>query len=1085
MKKKYFLFIYILLLLSIVTSPYWLWQLKPQHKLTVLIMDKTVPNNSYREHKGLMWVLDNAKYVKSNLRPYAINSDYKGFKPESENKYKMMELPKNLNTYDVIYLTDQYGVYKNDYFRKGNLGTRSQKIEGGLTTSDIDHIEKALVTTKGKTLIAEFNTFGSPTTATARDKISNLLNLDWSGWIGRYFPDLNSSEVPDWVKKNYQKENHKWNFSGEGFVFVNKNDYTIVIDKNEITDQGALFQLTSKGKKQFHSNFKSLYQYWFDINVARDKDEVLASYHLPLSNTAKKTLNEYGIPASFPAVIYHQTAKYSTYYFSGDFADQSEVPKIYQTVGFDRWKEYFSTKVNFYWKVYIPMLKEIFKNGLHHEMEQEKVEITSVDGLQMNSQTNGDFIQVQKNGKWQDLLIKGVNMGIGKPGYFPGQTSITKEEYLRWFKEIGDMNANAIRIYTLHPPAFYEAFYEYNQTAKKPLYLFHGTWINEQGLINTQDAFAQQNIDDAKTEIKNMIDIIHGHANLPIRPGHAFGKYKYDISKYVIGFIIGIEWDPEMVENTNINHKGMNQFKGDYFKTENGSPFEVWLAQLMNYATDYESKQYKWQHSLSFTNWVTTDLLNHPTEPLKDEDLVSVDPNHIKKSSQFHAGLFASYHIYPYYPDFLNYDSKYLNYTDFSGKKNNYAGYLNDLRKSHNMPVLVAEYGVPASRGMTHLNPFGMNQGFLSEEQQGQIDNKLYSSIVSEGYAGGLLFSWQDEWFKRTWNTMDLDNPDRRPYWSNVQTNEQHFGLLGFDPGEKDLSIIVDGNVKDWKMAVPKVIYQSKTKNTPINQVRISSDNGYLYYLLTYNQPVDFKKQGTYLLLDTIPNQGQTKIPLTDHTSIRTNYGIDFLVKLNSVKDSRITVDSYYDSFYYEYAKTLHMLREKPYANKKDNGVFNPIRLALNKDIKNPETKTQIPFQSYETGKLMFGDANPEHKGFNSLTDVSISKDKKVIEGRIPWQLLNVKDPSLREIMSDIWKDGLTGSQKIEGIRVSLAVTNQQKIIETFPMEENAEISQTDSVLYKWKEWEEPSFHERLKKSYYIMQETYRSTKINKDLKTK
>jgi hypothetical protein len=1074
MKKAYLLFIYILLLLSVVTSPYWLWQLKPLHKLNVLIMDKTVPNNSFREHKGLVWFLDNAKYVKNNLQPYTINSDYKGFKPESGNKYKVTQLPKNLNPYDVIYLTDQYGVYKNDFFENERLGRRSQKIYGGLSSGEVDRIEKTLATTKGKTLIAEFNTFGSPTSAIERDKISNLLNLDWSGWIGRYFSDLNSSEVPEWVKKNYQKENHEWNFSGQGFVFVNKNDYTVVIDKNEIKDQGALFQLTSKGKKQFNSNFKSLYQYWFDINDARDNDEVLASYQLPLSKKAKKTLNGYGIPTSFPAVIYHQTAKYSSYYFSGDFADEAEVPKIYQTVGFDRWKEYFSAKDNFSWKVYIPMMKAIFKNGLHHEVKQEKVELTSVNGYQMNSQTNGDYIQVRNNGKWENLLIKGVNMGIGKPGYFPGQAAITKEEYLRWLKEIGDMNANAIRIYTLHPPTFYEAFYEYNQTAKKPLYLFHGAWINEQGLISTQDAFAQQNIDDAMTEIKNMINIIHGHANLPVRPGHASGEYKYDISKYVIGFIIGIEWDPEMVNNTNSKHKGLQQFNGDYFHTQNGSPFEMWLAGLMNYAADYETMQFNWQHSLSFTNWVTTDLLKHPSEPLKDEDLVSVDPNHIKKSSQFHAGLFASYHIYPYYPDFLNYDSEYLNYIDSTGKKNNYAGYLNDLRKAHNMPVLVAEYGVPASRGMTHLNRYGMNQGFLSEQEQGQIDTSLYSSIVSAGYAGGMVFTWQDEWFKRTWNTMDLDNPDRRPYWSNLQTNEQHFGLLGFDPGEKDSSIMVDGNIEDWKMAVTKVIYQSKMKNSSLNQVRLSSDNGYLYYLLTYNQPVDFSKQGTYLLLDTIPNQGQTNIPLTDHASVQTNFGIDFLVKLNGIKDSRITVDSYYDPFYYSYAKMLHIKPE----HSMNSGIFNPIRLALNKELKIPGTKTQIPFQYYETGKLMFGDANPQHKDFNSLTDVSVSSDKKIIEGRIPWQLLNVKDPSLKEVMADIWKEGLTGSQKIEGIRVSVAVAGQQKITMTLPKEKNAEISQTDSVLYKWKEWEEPSYHERLKKSYYIMQKTYQSTKI-------
>jgi endo-1,4-beta-mannosidase len=113
---------------------------------------------------------------------------------------------------------------------------------------------------------------------------------------------------------------------------------------------------------------------------------------------------------------------------------------------------------------------------------------------------------------------------------------------------------------------------------------------------------------------------------------------------------------------------------------------------------------------MSFTNWVTTDLLKHPSEPLENEDMVSVNPNHIKSSKKFSSGSFASYHIYPYYPDFLNYEKSYLNYTDSNGQKNNYAGYLNELRSAHQIPVFVAEFGVPASRGLTHKNAYGMNK---------------------------------------------------------------------------------------------------------------------------------------------------------------------------------------------------------------------------------------------------------------------------------------------------------------------------------------------------------------------------------------
>jgi len=1078
MIKPINLIIYTVLLLIFITSPFWLWQIQPVKQLNVLIVDKTVPNPSYREHKGLVWILNNAKYFKDGKKPYSVTEDYKGFEPKEGKKYSIAPLPKDLRPYDVIYLTDQYGVYKEEFYGQNPLGKHSTKIYGGLQTDEVNQIKKELVKSKGKTLIAEFNTFASPTTESSKAEISNLLNVEWAGWIGRYFSNLNSTEVPEWVKENYEKQNKKWSFTGKGFVFVSKNNYIVVIGEKDINDKGLLFELTKNGKKHFTQSIDGKYSYWFDIIDAKDEKEILAAYKLPITKQAQETLKGYGIPPSFPAVIYHQNAKYSSYYFSGDFADEADVPGIYQTKGLDAWKKSVGSGGSFYWETYVPMMKDILKHGLHHVTRQEKVELVELNGIKSNSKTGKSYLQIQKDGKWENLLIKGVNMGIGKPGYFPGETAITKDEYFRWFKEIGAMNANAIRVYTLHPPQFYEAFYEYNKIASKPLFLFHGTWVNEENLIQTQDAFAKINTEDAKLEIKNMIDIIHGNANIPDRPGHASGEYKYDISKYVLGIIVGTEWDPAMVTNTNDKHSKISRFTGEYFKTEGANPFEVWLAGLMDFAADYEAEHYQWQHSMSFTNWVTTDMLKHPTEPLENEDMVSVNPNHIKASKGFSAGLFASYHIYPYYPDFLNYEKPYLNYIDAMGKKNNYAGYLNDLRAVHQMPVLVAEFGVPASRGLTHKNAYGMNQGFHSEEEQGNINKHLYQSIVSEGYMGGLVFTWQDEWFKRTWNTMDFDNPDRRPYWNNMQTNEQHFGLLGFEPGKKEKEIIVDGNALDWELAGIKKSYPSTDKKDALNEVRLTSDNGYLYFLLKYNRPVDFRRQGTFLLLDSIKQQGQTQIPLNDNIAIKTDFGIDFLVSLTGPENSSIMVDSYYDTFYYQYAHLLKMIDVEQYANQKNNGVFHPIRLALNKELTIPTTKKVIPFASYETGKLKFGNANPNSKEFDSLTDVSISNDKKVIEGRIPWQLLNVKDPSSKEVMGNVWEGGLSGSVETSGMRLAIVTTEQGKVIQTLPKTKNNLLQQANTYLYSWEKWEEPSFYERLKNSYGIMKETYRTIDI-------
>lgn len=93
MKKSFYLFFYAMIFLAIVTSPFWLWKLKPEKDLNVLILDKTVPNSTYREHKGFVWVLNNTKYFKDG-KPYSVENDYKGFEPKSNQKYSIVPLPR-------------------------------------------------------------------------------------------------------------------------------------------------------------------------------------------------------------------------------------------------------------------------------------------------------------------------------------------------------------------------------------------------------------------------------------------------------------------------------------------------------------------------------------------------------------------------------------------------------------------------------------------------------------------------------------------------------------------------------------------------------------------------------------------------------------------------------------------------------------------------------------------------------------------------------------------------------------------------------------------------------------------------------
>lgn len=677
-------------------------------------------------------------------------------------------------------------------------------------------------------------------------------------------------------------------------------------------------------------------------------------------------------------------------------------------------------------------------------------------GVSYISEVDDKSFYIYSYGRWQKSFIKGVNIGAAKPGAFPGDLAITKEEYIRWFKQIADMNADAIRIYTIPKPEFYDALYEYNKNAFKPLYVFQGVWINEDDISKYQNA--QNNVIKSgfRKDIKDVIDVIHGNAKLSSRKGYASGTYTKDVSPYVIGWILGIEWNPHFVQNTNKMNENINSFNGKYLYTENASPFEAFLGEMGDYAVSYETKKYGMQRPLSFTNWVTTDTLKHTNEPLEEEDMVEVNTEHIKKRNSFKPGLFASYHIYPYYPDFMNYQQKYADYKDKDGRVNTYRAYLKDLIKEHTVPVLVAEFGVPASRGITHENIHtGFNQGHIDEKQQGEMDASMLQNIFDEGYTGGLVFTWQDEWFKRTWNTMDLDIPDRRPYWSNSQTNEQEFGLLAFDPGKDKSICYVDGDISDWKND-KSLVADSNMK------LYVKSDEKYLYVRADIKD-FDFEKDKLFLPIDITPNSGNFKY---NQYNLDFKRNADMVIVLDKEKGSKIVTDSYYDVFYYTYANKLNMIDRNMNYEKKDSGIFNPIYLCLNRPLYLPEDKKLLPLQKYETGKLTLGDANPEHKNYNSLTDYSINNN--TIEIRIPWQLLNVMDPSTKMIMDDFYRIKEIKPMKIQGLYIGGILTKNNTVIENSNM-----------GFYKWKEWDMPTYHERLKPSYYILKEIFKSIGSN------
>ncbi len=223
------------------------------------------------------------------------------------------------------------------------------------------------------------------------------------------------------------------------------------------------------------------------------------------------------------------------------------------------------------------------------------------------------------------------------------------------------------------------------------------------------------------------------------------------------------------------------------------------------------------------------------------------------------------------------------------------------------------------------------------------------------------------------------------------------------------------------------------------------------------------------ILLDVVPDQGSYFVKDSDNPEF--SNGVDFIINL-SREEPRIVIDQYYDFFTYMYAYHLNMI-ETPASNpQKNSGVFSPIHYVLSREYRSKKNnKVVMPFISYETGRLIEGNANPGSKDYDSLADFCVN-DAKGLELRIPWLLIQSKDPSKKEFVGDLHADGLEASKFVDEIYIgALYVDSRGNVADSFPNMKNNILN--DLSPYSWDNWEVPKYKERLKQSYYIIQELF------------
>jgi hypothetical protein len=123
----------------------------------------------------------------------------------------------------------------------------------------------------------------------------------------------------------------------------------------------------------------------------------------------------------------------------------------------------------------------------------------------------------------------------------------------------------------------------------------------------------------------------------------------------------------------------------------------------------------------------------------------------------------------------------------------------------------------------------------------------MLRGIKEEGYAAGVLLAWTDEWFKFTWNTIDLELPgDRRQLWRNDLTNEEHFGVIASEPGSQPV-VEFDGDEAEWAENGSQVLAESRGA---VREVRAVKDEQYLYLRLRLNEADSWRQEPITVGLD-------------------------------------------------------------------------------------------------------------------------------------------------------------------------------------------------------------------------------------------
>ena len=703
----------------------------------------------------------------------------------------------------------------------------------------------------------------------------------------------------------------------------------------------------------------------------------------------------------------------------------------------------------------------------------ERPPLVVPDTLEYTARAGRKYLEVRTDDGWAPFYVRGVNLGAALPGRFPSQYP-DSATYARWLEQMAGLGANAVRVYVRHPPHFYGALRAHNlANPRSPLWLVHGVWAEPppHGFRFDDPAWEAAFFED----VQATVDIVHGRADIPPRPGMAAGFYTADVSRWTLAYILAPELETRSKVDFNRLRPALSRWDGRFARITGATAVETWLTSVMDRTAAYETDRYNSQRPVAYTNW------SH-RHPVTGEPVLPA-PTATRATLEFPAGTFAAYNAYPAHPEFVGRDPVLAAASSPHGPSS-YWGHLQELRRSHpDQPVLVAEYGLPASIGVAGLNAQGWHHGGLAEDSVAAVVGRMTREIAAAGMAGGMVFSWIDEWFRSGWLNRRMESPTeggRR--WLNRLDAQEHFGIMAMEPEPRLTGATLAERLPAWR-ELPAAYHDPDH-----GELRLLADEAYLRVLYTpAARGPGGGAAGTtpaggpdelligFDLLDPArgnfawPGRAGNRLPVGVEAVLRVAGGTATMLKdaafqpltVAELDDAGLT-DAGDDVAGRGVAASAAIASPPPgffrgrYAMGRmaaasrvaDDGEYRSARVVITAH-RVARDSTETLAEGYDQGRLRRG---PEPDGLWEVAGGAW-------EFRIPWQLLNVGDPSRRTVLLDdsgAWTPDGLAAVAVDGIRVVAAARYGDRWA-SLPASHAVE----DVATFSWPTWDEPRWRVR------------------------